>query len=94
MFAAKLFAHLAGRAFNIGPNLRAQAGNFRQRIGRGPDAKRDDAADATDGAQKIIPFRQRKLGRLAGLLFQHGIRPEQHGQFAELGGLFQKTQVP
>ena len=53
----------------------------------------DDAAHETDGVQKIKPFGQRKFGRLAGELLQRFIRPEQHGQFAELRGFLEKAQV-
>ena len=48
----------------------------------------DDATDVPHGIEKVEPLGHRKLRRLAGDLFQRGIRPEQHGQFAKFGRLF------
>ena len=75
----------------VRPNVGAQA--FRQRIGIFRRVRFDNSADVADGIQKIVSFRQGKFRRLAVELLQDRIRPQQHGEFAELRGFFEKTQI-
>src|ERR1017187_9285402 len=87
----KFFAGVIRHGFAVRPKVGLQT--FEQRVETGRAVGFNDFVNVTDGVQKIPTLGQREFWRMAGELLQHGIRPEQHGKFAELRRLFKETQV-
>ena len=90
VFRREFLASGIGERRIIRPDVSAQI--FRQRI-EIVAVRLDDLGDIADGVEKVAALGQWKFRRFAGELFQRGIRPEEHGQFAELRRLFKKPQV-
>jgi hypothetical protein len=87
------FLGVIGAAIAHHPDVWAQVGDLGKRVRLQGAADQFHAADVPNCAQEVESFSLGELRRLTGEFLDRVIRPEQHGQLAELRGLLEETEV-